>query len=173
MQHVSRLTGLAIGCTALAACSAIAVPPAMGSAAPAYSFGSDGWSTTAFHAELKPRTSDSTASRLAARVRLEIVGEGLEYRMEVRNPDRELITEAYVYSVAAGADPGTPVMVLFTDGRFRDRFLGLRGTVSLMPSMKPSVITQELQLRPSTFAVGLRGANGVGAWTMEGRVNQQ
>lgn len=163
--------GLAIGCAASHACRPVASARSseigglravrQGGAAP-----------TTFRADLQ--ASGPGADRFGgveARVSLEIVADHFEYRMRLRNPGGELVTEALVYVRGPGGEAATPVMVLFTNGSFRAPVLELRGTAAVQASMRPEKIAEALQSFPGAFAVVLRGSGRGGDWTLEGRIS--
>lgn len=116
---------------------------------------------TAFHAEVTAGgQAGQGASPLRAKVTLELKGDALEYRMHLQNPNGELVTEA---AVVLASDAGAPVIALFSDGRFRNEILELRGTATVRASERAAVIAEELSATPARFAVVLRG--GGQAWT--------
>lgn len=128
---------------------------------------SDAYSTktaSEFHARIGADRSlaDDAASdsSLHAWVSLRLRGDEFEYHIRLRNPGAFQVTEAVVASVAGPERLMTPVMVLFRDARYRDRFLEVRGLGVVLPSMFASTIAEEIQGRPSAFAVLLKGPGG-------------
>jgi hypothetical protein len=127
-----------------------------------------GGSTSAFHAEVEARGatgSDVQASPLKARVTLELKGDALEYRMQLRNPGAELVTEAMVTMQGDSGAPASTVVQLFSDAGFRSSMLELRGMASVRASMKAATIAEELQGAPQRFTVVLKGSDPQDVWS--------
>lgn len=163
--------GLAIGCTASAACrpAVSSGSSELGSVPPVRLAGPV---PTTFHADLRGAGGDSDGGgTLQARVWLEIVEGRFEYRLRLRNPGGAVVTEALVYDRGEEGRPAAPVMVLFSNGQFRAPMLELRGTAAVLASMRAERIAEELQSSPGTFGVVLRGSGPDGDWVVEGRVN--
>jgi hypothetical protein len=90
--------------------------------------------------------------------------------MRLRNPRSALVTAAYVSAEGTGERQESPIIVLFSDGRYRERFLELRGTGSVPASMRATSLAGALQERPGAFIVTLRGADFEEIWV--GRLAQ-
>ncbi|MGQ0649909.1 MAG: hypothetical protein ACT4P7_20350 [Gemmatimonadaceae bacterium] len=179
MRHArSLISGLAIGCACAAGCQPL-TPPALTSELRVVAGSRESSApASAFHAEVWEFGLTSAPGRrppfnsLQARVTLELRGDRFEYHIRLRNPDAELITGAFLTTVGAGGRAESPVVVLFTDGGLRDRFIELRGTASVVASTRASVLVEELQSRPVGFAITLRGADERAVWSgrlLEGR----
>lgn len=124
---------------------------------------------TRFVARVTP--DSGAASQTGAEVQLRLIADVLEYSMRVRNPLGQALEEAVILMPEEGRAGAAerPVAILFTDGRFRDRHLEMRGTVQVLPSVSPVTLAEELQRRPGTFRVVLTGGGTEGLhW--EGRL---
>lgn len=134
-----------------------------------------GNASSAFHAEVKATgesDSEGPTSPLRARVTLELKGEALEYRMQLRNPGAELVTEAVVTMRGEGDAPATTVVQLFADAGFRSSILELRGMATVRASMKAPVVAEELSSAPHRFTVVLRGQGRRDVWSGPLRVGR-
>jgi hypothetical protein len=134
-----------------------------------------GGAASAFHAEVQARgaiETDAPSSLLTARVTLELKGDALEYRMQLRNPGAELVTEAMVTMQGERGSPASTVVQLFSDAGFRSSMLELRGMATVRASMKAAMIAEELQGAPQRFTVVLRGADPQDVWSGPVRIGR-
>lgn len=120
--------------------------------------------SSAFHARIgEPGALSDTVrsdSALRAWVSLRLRGDEFHYHIRLQKHGAFQVTEAVVASRADADGLLTPVVVLFRDARFRDRFLEVRGLGVVLPSMVASAIAEEIQSRPSAFVVLLKGPGG-------------
>ena len=153
-------------CTCLGACAPVAMVPPASELRVVAGQGNANGAANAFHAEVA-RQADTAASSspLRARVTLELKGDALEYRMQLRNPGAELVTEALVVMRGDGSGPPATVIQLFSDAGFRSSLLELRGMATVRASMRAAAIADELQGAPQRFMVVLKGAGPRDLWT--------
>ena len=159
---------VAAGCACLSACKPspmvsrsselrVVAGPRLSGAAP-----------SALYAEVRGRAPEAGSivrRGLEARITLELKGDAIEYRVRLVNPGAVVVTEAWVTLQGEDGREGSPVVQLFSGGRFRDPYLELRGTGSVLASMRTAVIVAELQTRPQAFAVTLRGLGLGNVWS--------
>lgn len=155
-------------CTCLGACAPVASVSPSAELRVVAGPPRSGGVASAFHAEVQARGEAEGAapsSPLRARVTLELNGDALEYRMQLRNPGAELVTEAVVMMLGEGATPSTTVVQLFSDAGFRSSILELRGMATVRASMRAAAIAEELQGAPHRFTVVLKGAGPRDLWS--------
>jgi hypothetical protein len=169
------MTSLVIGCACASGCRPVALQSRPGELRVAAGQWSQDGSSNSLDAESEASlggTGGSTApdSGLQVDVSLELRDGHIEYRMRLRNPRSALVTAAYVSAEGTGERQESPIIVLFSDGRYRERFLELRGTGSVPASMRATSLAGALQERPGAFIVTLRGADFEEIWV--GRLAQ-
>ena len=176
MRHARPLlTGIAIGCACASGCRPVAALGRTGALrsdmarwandAAVGAVVGDGEGTSI------PVVATTTGRDLEADVSLEFRGDHIEYSLRLRNPHSALVTAAWVTATGAADRPESPVIVLFTGSRYRERFLEVRGTGRVPASMRAASLAEDLRARPASFVVTLRGADFEEIWS--GRLGER
>ncbi|MBC7895863.1 MAG: hypothetical protein H7066_10635 [Cytophagaceae bacterium] len=155
-------------CTCVTGCTRVGMAPPSAELRVVTGSARTSGEASTFHAEVQAtRATDGglPSSPLWARVTLELKGDALEYRMQLRNPGAELVTEALVTMQGDGGAPSSAVVHLFSDAGFRSSMLELRGMATVRASMRAATIAEELQGAPQRFTVVLKGSGPEDFWS--------
>ncbi len=77
-----------------------------------------------------------------------------EYLITIYNPNAETFTSAHLHR-SSSTEEGTVIATLFSDVSLRDRYIQLRGTVSVNRSTKSQVLAEALRERPGLFYISV------------------
>ena len=129
--------------------------------------------STAFHATIRPAVADTSPDPgVRARVTLLLTQDGMEYHMRLENPGSRLVTGAWLVVRSGDDASAVPLVHLFSDGRYRDRFIEVRGTVAVPAALRSGVLAEEIQGNPAGFAVVLQGQGARERWSGPLRVGR-
>jgi hypothetical protein len=81
-----------------------------------------------------------------------------EYLITIYNPGAETFTSAHLHRATANED-GSVIATLFSDVSLRDRYIQLRGTLSVSRSTKLAALAEEIRERPGLFFISVHSTD--------------
>lgn len=84
--------------------------------------------------------------------------DAFEYVITIYNPNGETFTSAHLHRTAE-TDEALAIATLFSDVSLHDRYIQLRGTVSVNRATKSGLLAEEMRERPGLFSISVHSTD--------------